>query len=43
MSFASKQGLVLLRKMLIPALSAVGGFVAGSYPTEFAAFCSRVL
>lgn len=43
MSFASKQGLVLLRKILIPILSAVGGFAAGSYPAEFAAFCSWVL
>lgn len=43
MSFPSKQGLVVARKMLILALSAAGGFLAGSYPAEFAAFCSRVL
>lgn len=34
--------LFLLRKMLIPALAALGGFLAGVYPAEIAAVCSAV-
>lgn len=27
------------RKMLIPALAALGGFIAGVWPAQFSAFC----
>lgn len=32
----------ILVRLLILLLTAVGGFVAGQYPAEFAAFCSKV-
>lgn len=31
--------LALTRKMLIPALAAIGGFMAGIWPAHFSAFC----
>ena len=43
MTSAFSLGLVLLRKILIPALAAFGGFLAGIYPAELTALCSGVV
>ncbi|WP_269814334.1 hypothetical protein [Pseudogemmobacter bohemicus] len=43
MSSTLKLLLPLVRKMLIPALTAFGGFLVGVYPSEITALCSRVV
>lgn len=36
----SPQLIAMCRMMLIPLLSAIGGYSLGSYPAEVTAFCS---